>query len=501
METRTISFSKKESQNVKKIIDLQIPIDEKATTNYEADFYGVLPLLNVTKETLIIEGTAPESFFQNIKYEITDEISKDGFLEEQVSDKQENEHYHLQKEVNRPTVHFTPQTGWMNDPNGLVYENGTYHLYFQYNPYDINWNNMCWGHAISTDLIHWQQLETVLYPDEYGTIFSGSGIRNDKKMLGLSEEALIFFYTAAGESFTQRIAYSTDHGKTLTKLPKACLDTVCKENRDPKVFWHEETGAYIMVLWLEEKDFGIFRSANLTEWEQTDRIALKDAWECPDLVKIPCENGNEKWAFFCADGYYFWGDFDGYRFKTDGLQHKLYLNNNLYAAQTYSGVEDRVVFIPWLRLPNNQANYTGAMGIPRCLTAKECDGELTIFQEPVREWNNIIEKTEKNFIEKTAFQFVIQMENSLKNECRFSICGMSFFYNNSEGILTVDGEDYLAIPNIMEITGIVDHDIVELFLGGGRKTAAFQIKQDNLEKENDWAEIKKNQITFYNLKY
>lgn len=139
---------------------------------------------------------------------------------------------------------------------------------------------MSWGHAVSRDLLHWEQKDDVLFPDETGTMFSGSGIVNDRKMLGLPEDTVIFFYTAdgnnnkwsAGKQFTQRIAYSTDGGETLHKIDKGVLPTVCKENRDPKVFWHEKSGAYIMTLWLEENDFGIFRSTDLLKWEQTDGV-------------------------------------------------------------------------------------------------------------------------------------------------------------------------------------------------------------------------------------
>ena len=232
----------------------------------------------------------------------------------------------------------------MNDPNGLVYADGNYHLYFQHNPFDVQWENMSWGHAVSKDLLHWEQKDEVLFPDETGTMFSGSGIVNDHEMLGLPKDALIFFYTAAGNNnkwstgkqFTQRVAYSTDGGETLHKLDKGVLEAVCKENRDPKVFWHEKSGAYIMTLWLEENDFGIFRSTDLLNWEQTDRLTLKDAWECPDLLCLKDENEDESWMFWSADGFYFWGEFDGFKFQTDGVRHMAYINKMAYAAQTYS---------------------------------------------------------------------------------------------------------------------------------------------------------------------
>lgn len=193
---------------------------------------------------------------------------------------------------------------------------------------------------------------------------------------------------STGKQFTQRVAYSTDGGESLHKLDKGVLPTVCKENRDPKVFWHEKSNAYIMTLWLEESDFGIFRSTDLLNWEQTDRLTFKEAWECPDLVCLKDEKGNETWMFWSADGYYFWGDFDGFKFQTDGVRHAAYINKMAYAAQTYSNTGDRVISVPWLRLPNRGRNYTGAMGLPREFSVAYKNGEKVLRQEPVREYEN-----------------------------------------------------------------------------------------------------------------
>ena len=148
LPAKSISFYCKKADAKEKVMELLIPVDMYAEDEYHADYYAPLPLENVTPDTLDIEVEAPEAFFKAIKNE-----------------KPQSDILGGKPVGSRPSIHFTAKTGWINDPNGLVYQNGTYHLYFQYNPFDIIWNNMCWGHAVSRDLLHWQQLETVLYPD------------------------------------------------------------------------------------------------------------------------------------------------------------------------------------------------------------------------------------------------------------------------------------------------------------------------------------------------
>ena len=276
-----------------------------------------------------------------------------------------------------PKAHFTPQTGWMNDPNGLVCHDGVYELYYQYNPYGVEWNHISWGHAKSTDLVNWENLPVTLTPDEDGYMFSGCGIRNDHGMLGLPKDTLLFFYTAAGhmspesagKGFKIMLAVSTDGGRTLEKTGKVLLDSPAWENRDPKVFWHEESSAYILVLYLHGQDFGIFRSENLEHFELTDRITLEGGYECPDLYLLPVEDSQEKkWVFWSADGSYYVGDFDGYHFKQTqerryayGTRHPL-----AYAAQTWSGAsEDRVISVSWIKSVNVAGVYSGAYTMPR----------------------------------------------------------------------------------------------------------------------------------------
>ena len=161
-------------------------------------------------------------------------------------------------ELHRPQFHFSPRTGWTNDPNGLVFYRGQYHLFFQHNPVSVKWGNMTWGHAVSTDLIHWQEVEDAIHPDELGTAFSGSAVVDWHNTAGLAsgdEKAIVAFYTSAGscvtppKPFTQSIAYSTDAGRTWQKYAgNPVLGHIRAENRDPKVIWHEPTGRWVMAL-------------------------------------------------------------------------------------------------------------------------------------------------------------------------------------------------------------------------------------------------------------
>lgn len=453
-------FIEKEDEK-EKLFEFQIPIGETGKNDYVGDYDVYLPVKQFIGQTLMLQGDMQEEFLTAIR-----NVSNQKHQEESL----------------RPLLHFTPETGWMNDPNGLVYKDGVYHLYFQYNPFHIQWENMSWGHAVSTDLLHWEQKDTVLFPDETGTMFSGSGIVNEKGMLGLPQEALLFFYTAAGSSniwskgkdFGQYMAYSLDGGKTLVKTKKEVLTSVCKENRDPKVFWHEESKAYIMVLWLEKNDFGIFRSIDLENWNQTDKITLEQGFECPDLLKLFDQDGKEHWVFWSADGYYYWGEFDGYQFKTTGERQKAYMNEIPYAAQTYSGTVGRTIQIPWLRIPNTGKKYTGAMGLPRELSVLCREEERLLRQKPIREieeWKKshahmvseyMDENMQVSVICTDDKKFSVDKSNACKGKYCWKIDKLNVAYDMEKGFFTVGNKTLIIPQNIRDFLFIVDDDIFEV---------------------------------------
>lgn len=300
----------------------------------------------------------------------------------------------------RPKLHYAPEFGWVNDPNGLVYQDGIYHLFHQYNPYSTEWENMSWGHAVSRDLLHWEEQDVALCPDQYGTMYSGCGFVDKENCAGYGKDALLFFYTAAGgrnewsvregNAFTQRLCWSTDQAKTIYMEETEILPWIKAENRDPKVFRHEPSNAYIMVLYLDENEFLILRSKDLFHWGETQRLSIPGMWECPLLMELSVEESTEKkWVFWSADGYYVTGQFDGYQFTAESERSMAYFSRRAYAAQTYENTADRVILVPWLRLDNAWGNYHGMMGLPQTLTLRRTKDGLRIAFRMVEELNRL----------------------------------------------------------------------------------------------------------------
>lgn len=326
-----------------------------------------------------------------------------------------------------PRIHFTPKTGWMNDPNGLVWHDGIFEMYYQSNPWGIDWDNMSWGHARSRDLIHWEHEETAMYPDEHGMMYSGSGIKvsreiasgilreKDEKENGtesvgyvnLPEEVLLFIYTAAYSEpdyphtphMTIRLAYSIDGGKTLHKKSGRLLNEVSGVNRDPKVFWHEQSGSYVLVLWIRGNEFGIWRSEDMRWFKQASTVQLESGFECPDLfcLSVSDEDGKalfeKQWVFWAADGSYYIGSFDGYSFNQTQERRRAYCTELPYAAQTWYGVPDgRIISIPWLKTKCICKTYTGTMGLPRELSLVKKENAYVLKQVLAEEIRNARKK-------------------------------------------------------------------------------------------------------------
>ncbi|MBD1421379.1 glycoside hydrolase family 32 protein [Sphingobacterium chuzhouense] len=273
----------------------------------------------------------------------------------------------------RPAYHFSPKNGWMNDPNGLVYLDGTYHLFFQHNPDSNVWGPMHWGHATSTDLVHWEEQEIALFPDSLGTIFSGSAVIDKDNTAGFGANALVAIYTnhsheiedqKTGLHQTQSIAYSLDQGKTWTKyegnpvLPNPGI----WDFRDPKVIWHNETQQWIMTL-ATKQSITFYASKNLKSWERLSEFgegigAHGGVWECPDLLRFSTAEG-EKWVLLVSINpggpntgsatQYFVGDFDGKTFASahNDIRWMDYGPDN-YAGVTFSNTGDRKLLIGWM---------------------------------------------------------------------------------------------------------------------------------------------------------
>ena len=307
----------------------------------------------------------------------------------------------------RPVYHFTPYFGWNNDPNGLFYKDGLWHLYFQHNPYSVFWGNMTWGHATSGDLMHWTQHDNVLRPDSLGAIFSGSAVIDADNTAGFGKDAVVAIYTSDRRGERQSIAYSTDDGFTFTKYegnPVLPDHPASRDFRDPKVYWIG--GQWVMAISVSQV-VEFYGSPDLKNWHLLSRFgeglgSHKSVWECPDLRKFEYE-GKEKWVLFVTIGQdpnganntqYFIGDFDGERFTADPLPYPLWVDQgvNQYAGSTYFNTpDDRTVFIAWLTssafsqvVPATKF-FTGGMTLPHELSLKSNGSHLILASVPARE--------------------------------------------------------------------------------------------------------------------
>lgn len=353
-------------------------------------------------------------------------------------------------ELYRPQFHFSPKENWLNDPNGMVYYQGEYHLFYQYHPQSSKWGPMHWGHAISKDLVHWEQFPIALYPDELGTIFSGSAVVDWHNTSGFGSEdnpPLVAIYTyhdvktekeGRSDFQTQAIAYSLDKGRTWQKYNNnpVLKNPGIRDFRDPKVAWHEETQKWVMSL-AQDDHIGFYSSANLIDWTLESTFGKEwgvhaGVWECPDLIKMQVE-GTDTFKYVLlvsinpggpnggSATQYFVGDFDGTTFTlTDDFKEAVkqvsapenvkesavwldYGTDN-YAGVTFSDVPEsdgRVLFMAWMNnwqyaneVPSE--SWRGAMTIPRTLQLKNSPSGFRVTSHPVKELNKLVNSS-KNY--------------------------------------------------------------------------------------------------------
>jgi len=309
-------------------------------------------------------------------------------------------------EVYRPAYHFSPQKNWMNDPNGLVYFDGEYHLFYQYNPRSIRWGNMSWGHAVSTNLVHWEHLPVALGMEDGIMIFSGSAVVDKNNTSGLcdspEEGCMVAIYTAHTDSLqNQAIAYSNDRGRSWTKYGgNPVLDESMKDFRDPKVFWYEEEKKWVMAIAIpQEQKIRFYTSANLIDWKQMSEFGpagfVDGIWECPDLFKLQVpETGEEKWVLLVSYNtpdrgssmQYFVGKFDGTTFSNDNSNDLILTldhGRDFYAAVTWNNaLDDQRLLIGWMN------NWLYGQDIPtepwRSAQSLVREVELRAFPEGIR---------------------------------------------------------------------------------------------------------------------
>lgn len=316
------------------------------------------------------------------------------------------------RETLRPAYHFAPQYGWMNDPNGMFYKDGVWHLYYQYNPYGSMWGNMHWGHASSKDLIHWEHHPVALQPDALGAIFSGSCVVDSNNTAGFGKNAIIAFYTSASDRQMQSMAYSTDNGMTFKKYnANPIVTSSLRDFRDPKVIWHEESKKWIMVL-AAGQEMQFYSSTDLKEWTYESSFGQghgchDGVWECPDLLKLPVEGTNEhRWVLLCninpggpfggSATQYFTGNFDGKQFVCESdkdVVKWMDFGKDHYATVSFSNAPSgRHTVMAWMSnwqyanvVPTTQ--FRSANSVPRDISLFKHNGEVYLRSCPVKELN------------------------------------------------------------------------------------------------------------------
>lgn len=378
----------------------------------------------------------------------------------------------------RPQFHFTPEEKWMNDPNGLVYHEGVYHLFYQYYPDDIIWGPMHWGHAISTDMLYWEHKSIALYPDKNGLIFSGSAVVdvNNTSGFGTADNpALVAIFTyhlmegekAGRKDFqTQGIAYSLDNGDSWTKYEGNPVigNTGIKDFRDPKVFWNKKEAIWTMLL-VAGDHLQIWNSPNLKQWEQVSEFGKNQGahggvWECPDLFPLQVDGTDEvKWVLLISINpgapnggsgtQYFIGDFDGKTFTSDQKEYGwLDLGRDNYAGVTYNNTPNNErIFIGWMSnwdyaRDTPTEKWRSAMTVPRTLSLSNSNGKYELFNYPLSNFESLVDKSvaaQDITIGANASQSVRLAANN-QSEIRFTTTARDFVMS-----LKNDAKDSLAI--------------------------------------------------------
>ncbi len=304
------------------------------------------------------------------------------------------------REQYRPVYHHTPAWGWMNDPNGMFYKDGVWHLYFQHNPYGSQWENMTWGHSTSTDLVNWTFQGDPIESDAWGTVFSGSAVVDHNGTAGFGKGAVVAMYTSAGENQTQSIAYSTDNGQTFTKYAgNPVVTSNTPDFRDPHVFWNDDIKRWNMIM-AEGQHMNIYSSADLKDWTLESQFGAEygnhgGVWECPDLMKMKVRGTDEyKWLLLCninpggpfggSATQYFVGQFDGHKFTCESAPEVtkwMDYGKDHYATVTFDNAPDgRHVAMAWMsnwqyanQVPTKQ--FRSANSVPRDLDLYEYEGQ------------------------------------------------------------------------------------------------------------------------------
>ena len=432
----------------------------------------------------------------------------------------------------RHIYHHTPTYGWMNDPNGMFYKDGVWNLYFQHNPYGSTWENMTWGHSTSTDLVHWTYQGDVIEPDALGTIFSGSSVVDYKNTAGFGEGAIISYYTSAGQSQTQSMAYSTDNGMTFKKYSdNPILTSSLPDFRDPKVLWNDEASHWNLIL-AAGQQMNIYSSKNLKDWKFESSFGEGygnhgGVWECPDLLKM-----GDKWLLICninpggpfggSATQYFVGSFDGHKFTCNSkpeVTKWMDYGKDHYATVSFSNAPDgRVVVLPWMsnwqyanQVPTQQ--YRSANGLPRELSLFTYEGEDYVCVKPSPEVFAAFEQKPTGSLQSAAYLEVTNIKSNasivLSNDKGEKVTMVydektkTFSMDRTESGLTDFSNDFKAkttaptYGTIKKLQIFVDNSSIEVFDADGKMSMTNLVFPN---KPYDKILAKGCKVKVYNLK-
>ena len=395
----------------------------------------------------------------------------------------------LYHEALRPQFHFTSRRGWNNDSNGLVFYKGEWHLYYQHNPYGVQWGNMHWGHAVSEDLVHWRELPIALYPQQFGDwCFSGSAVVDGNDTGGFrrgDEPAIVAAYTSTGRG--ECIAYSNDRGRTFTEFEGNPV--VRHAGRDPKVIWYGPGRHWVMALYDEadgKRRIAFYTSRDLRAWEFASTI--DGFFECPEIFELAVEGeaGQRRWVLYAADGDYMIGAFDGRVFTPESGKHRFSYGNCFYASQTYNDVpaaDGRRVQIAWGRVETPGMPFNQMMLFPVELTLRPTGDGVRMFAVPVREIERLQERdlAWRDVTVSPGSDPVGEVEGDLLHvratlrpagatKCGFAVRGTEVAYDVAAGKLScLDKTAPLsAVEDAIRLELLVDRTSVEVFANDGQ---------------------------------
>ena len=398
-----------------------------------------------------------------------------------------------EQKAKRPYIHHTVKNGWNNDPNGLYFYNGEYHLFYQYNPCSTDWENMHWGHAKSRDLFSWEELDTAVFPDKHGTVFSGCAFIDEKNRSGLKEgehPPILLYYTACansselsrGTKTTQRLVCSADGGQTFKVYPNTIVEHMVACNRDPKVVWCEEMECYIMALFLINGDFCLLRSFDLLSWERFYDFKITGDSECPNIEKMPVLEGGKvvgyKWVIFGAFGAYIVGNFDKDGFIIEQNAFRPCSASANYAGQIFCGTEDEVVLIDWMKTQVKDARFSQSFSLPYRLSLVYESGRYFLCRDTVKQFNSRVKSVESYTfsgdleipINPGAYEIQLSAKYPAGGKTTLNIFGHDIVIDTKKNAVFV-GEASCPISfdrKNIDVRIIVDKYSFEIFCDGGK---------------------------------